>query len=233
MLIYALVAFAVLVLEKQPVWLWLTACFAIWSTLLTLELTAYYLFGIGLVMALLGLVVGFVSKRMKSTSSMSKSLEPLRQFTWSWPWYLTALIAAVSIGMWTSLFLTQPVTGFIGYSMLAFTIIAIVIMIVERFPELLVFPAGLAAATIWLWEKPPLDLVPLMIAYSLLSLVVFASQFTWKIILPASRWVPPAVPHALLGLGGQTIVVLSIISQGGLTSNGPTLLVVCGGWSFA
>ena len=228
LLIYAFVAFAVLVFEKQPVWLWLTAGFAIWSTLLTLELTAYYLFGIGLAMALLGLVVGLVSKRMMSTSSMSKSLEPLRQFTWSWPWYLTALVAAVSMGMWTSLFLTQPVTGFIGYSMLAFTIIAIVIMIVERFPELLVFPAGLAAATIWLWEKPPLDLVPLMIAYSLLCLLVFASQFTWKIIPPVSRWVPPAVPHALLGLGGQTIVVLSIISQGGLTSNGPTLLAHVG-----
>ena len=228
LLIYALVAFAVLVFERQPGWLWLVAGFAIWSTLLTLELTAYYLFGIGLAMALLGLVVGLVSKRMISTSSMSKSLEPLRQFTWSWPWYLTALFAAVSIGMWTSLFLTQPVTGFIGYSMLAFTLIAIVIMIVERFPELLVFPAGLAAATIWLWEKPPLDLVPLMIAYSLLCLVVFASQFTWKIIPPASRWVPPAVPHALLGLGGQTIVVLSIISQGGLTSNGPMLLAHVG-----
>ena len=228
LLIYALVAFAVLIFERQPRWLWLVAGFAIWSTLLTLELTAYYLFGIGLAMALLGLVVGLVSKRMMSTSSISKSLEPLRQFTWSWPWYLTALIAAVSIGMWTSLFLTQPVTGFIGYSMLAFTIIAIVIMIVERFPELLVFPAGLAAATIWLWEKPPLDLVPLMIAYSLLCLVVFASQFTWKSIPPASRWVPPAVPHALLGLGGQAIVVLSIISQGGLTSNGPTLLAIVG-----
>ncbi|MGZ3626469.1 MAG: hypothetical protein ACXVDN_02225 [Ktedonobacteraceae bacterium] len=228
LLIYALVTFAVLVLEKQPVWLWLTACFAIWSTLLSLELTAYYLFGIGLAMALLGLVVGLVSKRMMSTSSMSKSLKPLRQFTWSWPWYLTALVAVVSIWMWTSLFLTQPISGFIGYSMLAFTIIAIVIMIVERFPELLVFPAGLAVATIWLWEKPPLDFVPLMIAYSLLCLVVFASQFTWKIILPASRWVHPAVPHALLGLGGQTIVVLSIISQGGLTSNGPTLLAIVG-----
>ena len=228
LLIYALVAFAVLIFERQPRWLWLVAGFAIWSTLLTLELTAYYLFGIGLAMALLGLVVGLVSKRLKGTSSMSKSLEPLRQFTWSWPWYLTASVAALSMGMWTTLLLKQPITGFIGYSMLAFTIIAIVIMIVERFPELLVFPAGLAAATIWLWEEPPLDLVPLMIAYSLLFLGVFASQFTWKIIPPVSRWVPQAFPHALLGLGGQTIVVLSIISQGGLTSNGPTLLAHVG-----
>ena len=224
LLIYALVAFAVLVFERQPVWLWLVAGFAIWGTLLTLELTAYYLFGIGLGMALLGLAIGLVSKRMMSTSAISKSLEPLRQFTWSWPWYVTALVAAVSIGLWNSLSLQQPVTGFIGYSMLGFTIIAVVIMFVEHMPELLVFPAGLAAWTIWLWEEPPLNLVPLMIAYSLLCLVVFATQFTWRIIPPTSRWLPSAIPHAILGLGGQTIVVLSIIGQGGLSSDSTTLL---------
>src|SRR6266568_4372745 len=228
LLIYALVAFAVLVFERQPVLLWLVASFAIWGTLLALELTAYYLSGIGLVMALLGLVIGLVSKRMISTSAISKSLEPLRQFTWSWPWYVTSLVAVVSIGLWNSLSLMQPVAGFIGYSMLGFTIIALVIMFVERIPELLVFPAGLAAWTIWLWEEPPLDLVPLMTAYSLLCLVVFATQFTWRIIPPNSRWLPSAIPHAVLGLGGQTIVVLSIIGQGGLSSNGPVQLAHVG-----
>ncbi len=228
LLIYALVAFAVLVFERQPGWLWLVAGFAIWAVLLTLELTAYYLFAIGIAMALLGLAIGLVSRRIIITTSMSNPLEPLRRFTWSWPWYVTAVVAAVSICLWTSLPLKQPVIGFIGYSMLAFTLIAIVIMLVERMPELLVFPAGLAAGTIWLWEEPPLDLVPLMIAYSLLCLVVFSSQFVWRIIPPASRWVPPAIPHAILGLGGQTIVVLSIIDQGGLTSNGPAMLVHVG-----
>jgi hypothetical protein len=228
LLIYALVAFAVLVIERQPVGSFIAAGFAIWGTLLASELTAYYVFGIGLGMGLLGLSVGLVSKRMIATSSTSKSLEPLRQFTWSWPWYVTAVVAAVFIALWKSLLLQQPVTGFIGYSMLAFTILAIVIMFVERIPEILVFPAGLAAATIWLWENPPLDLVPLMIAYSLLCLVIFASQFTWRIIPPTSRWIPSAIPHALLGLGGQTIVVLSIIGQGGLSTNSPALLLHVG-----
>jgi len=71
-----------------------------------------------------------------------------------------------------------------------------------------------------------------MIAYSLLCLVVFASQFTWRIIPPASRWIPSAIPHAILGLGGQAIVVLSIIGQGGLTSNGPALLPYVGAGSL-
>ena len=228
LLIYALVAFAVLVIERQPVWLGLVAGFAIWGTLLALELTAYYVFGIGFMMALLGLVIGLVSKRKISTSTTSKFLEPLRQFTWSWPWYVTALVAAISIGLWSSLSLRQPVDGFIGFSMLGFTIIALVIMFVERMPALLVFPAGLAAWTIWLWEEPPLDLVPLMIAYSLLCLVVFATQFTWRIVPPISSWLPSAIPHAILGLGGQTIVVLSIIGQNGLSSNGPPLLAHVG-----
>jgi len=112
--------------------------------------------------------------------------------------------------------------------MLAFSMISIVIMLVDRIPELLVFPAGLAAGTIWLWQEPPLNLVPLMIAYSLLCLVVFASQYIWKIIPPASHWMPSAIPHAILGLGGQTIVVLTIIGQGGLTSNSPARLAHVG-----
>gem|GEM_PF-3677731 len=116
LLIYALIAFAVLVFERQPVWLWLVAGFAIWGTLLALELTAYYLFGIGLGMVLLGLAIGLISERMISTSAISNSLEPLRQFTWSWPWYVTALIAAISIGLWNSLSLQQPFAGFIGYT---------------------------------------------------------------------------------------------------------------------
>jgi len=80
-------------------------------------------------MALLGLVIGLVSKRMISTSAKTKSLERLQQFTWSWLWYVTALVAAVSLGFWISLSLHQPVAGFIGYSMLGFTIIALVIIL--------------------------------------------------------------------------------------------------------
>ncbi len=229
LLIYALVAFAVLVFERQPVWLWLVAGFAIWGTSLALELTAYYLLGIGMVMAFIGLITGFVSKRFISKTSISKFLQSLRQITWSWPWYVTALVAAILMGFWTSLSSEQPVTGFIGYSMLAFTIIAIVIMLVERIPEFLVFPAGLAAWTIWLWEKPPLDLVPLMIAYSILCLLVFATQFIWRIIPPTSRWLPAALPHIILGLGGQTIVVLSIIGQGGFSADSGQLAHVGAG----
>src|SRR6266487_2431894 len=229
LLMYAVVAFALLVFERQPVWLWLVAGFTIWGTSLALELTAYYVLGIGVAMALAGLITGLLAKRFASKTSPTKSIQPLQSFTWSWPWYVTASVAAVLIGFWTSLPLAQPITGSIGYSMLAFTAIALAIMLVERIPELLVFPAGLAAGTIWLWEKPPLDLVPLMIAYSILCLLIFATQFIWRIVPPASRWLSAPVPHVILGLGGQVLVVLVIIGQGGLSNDSGQLVHVGAG----
>jgi hypothetical protein len=154
-----------------------------------------------------------------------------RKFTWSWPWYTTSLVAALLVGAWRSLPLVQPLTGFIGYSLLVFTALALLIMLIERVPELLLFPAGLAAWAIWLWE-PALALAPLMIAYSLLCLLVFAAQFTWSIVPPASRWLPATTPHAVLGLGGQVIVVLVIIAQGGLSAGSGQLVHVGAGALF-
>jgi len=227
MLLYAVVTFAVLVYERRPAWLWLVAGFGIWGTALALQLTAYYMLGIGIGLALLGLLVGHLLKQ----PATSAATPAFRKFTWSWPWYITGLVAALLVGAWRSLPLVQPITGFIGYSLLVFTALALVIMLIERVPELLVFPAGLAAWAILLWE-PALALVPLMIAYSLLCLLVFAAQFTWSIVPPASRWLPATTPHAVLGLGGQVIVVLVIIAQGGLSAGSGQLVHVGAGALF-
>jgi hypothetical protein len=227
MLLYAVVAFAVLIYERQPRWLWLVAGFGIWGTALVLQLTAYYMLGIGIGAAVLGLLVGLVIK-WPATRTATPAF---RKFTLSWPWYITSLVAALLVGAWRSLPLVQPLTGFIGYSLLVFTALALVIMLIERVPELLLFPAGLAAWAIWLWE-PALALAPLMIAYSLLCLLVFAAQFTWSIVPPASRWLPAATPHAVLGLGGQVIVVLVIIAQGGLSAGSGQLVHVGAGALF-
>jgi hypothetical protein len=229
LLIYAVIAFVIVVIERQPRWLLLVAGFAIWGTFLTLQLTAYYMLGTGIAMALAGLITGLLAKRFTSNASQSISMQPLQQFTWSWPWYVTALVAAIFTGYWTSLPLVQPITGFIGYSMLAITTIALVVMLVERRPELLVIPAGLAAWTLWLWAAPPLDLTSLMIAYSLLCLVIFAMQFVWRIIPPAAHWLPDAFPSVILDLGGQIIVVLYIIGQRGFSADSGQLVHVGAG----
>src|SRR5258708_40366966 len=54
-------------------------------------------------------------------------------------------------------------------------------------------------------------------SYSWLCLLVLVTQFTWRIVPPASRWLPATTPHVILGLGGQAIVGLVIIAQGGLS----------------
>src|SRR6266446_405521 len=81
MLLYAVVTFAVLVYERRPGWLWLVAGFGIWGTALALQLTAYYMLGIGIGIAVLGLLVGHLLKQ--------PATPVFRKFTWSWPWYIT------------------------------------------------------------------------------------------------------------------------------------------------
>jgi len=229
MLLYAVIAFAVLAFEQRPRWLWLVAGFAIWGASLTVELTAYYEFGIGIGVTVVGLLVERVMKRPVTSAATATFMQSARRFTWSWPWYVTGLVAAILTGDWASLSVNQPFTsGFIGYSLLAFTALALLIMLVERTPELLVFPAGLAAWTIWLW-RPSLDLASLMTAYSLLCVLIFASQFIWRLIPPVTRWLPATRSQEILGIGGQVLVVLVIIGQGGLSAASGRLVHVGAG----
>src|SRR5205823_4358456 len=52
------------------------------------------------------------------------------KFTWGWPWYLAALVAAVVVGMWP--YVVVPQAGFAEYSLFAFAALFYVIGIVEE-----------------------------------------------------------------------------------------------------
>lgn len=233
LLIYAVVAFAVLLYERRPGWLWLAAGLAAWGTMLAVQLTPIYVPLIGAGAAGAGVLVGRIIKLApaKAIVPVPLQIQYLRQFTWSWPAYLLALLAAMLTGARAALPVEQASGNFIAYSLLALTAIALLIMLVERLPELLVFPVGLAAWTIWLWY-PPLDLAPLMIAYSGLCVLVFASQIIWKGIPPVKHLLPVGSLHDLLGLGGQSIVVLAIALQGGLFADAGMLVHVGAGSLF-
>lgn len=144
---------------------------------------------------------------------------------WALPVYTVALLAAVMTGYTGS---TQDHLVASAWALLGFAVLALVIMLVERTPELLVFPAGLAAWAIWLWQ-PPLDLAALMIVYSVLCVLIFASQFIWRLVPPAVRRLPAARPHEILGIGGQVLVVLVIIGQGGFSADAGRLVHVGAG----
>lgn len=231
LLLYAAIAFGVAVFERQAAGNWLTAGFAVWGTLLAVRLTPQYMLAVGMGAALAGLLVGrlvHIKSALKQTNAATTTQMVLDRFTWSWPWYVTALLAAVSIGGWSMLHASQPPTAFIPYDLLAFTALAVAIMLVERAPELLVIPTGLAAWTIWLWQ-PPLDFTLLMVVYSLLCLLVFASQFVWRLIAPASGGVSATALHNVLALGGQLVVVLAIMTQSGLSPDAGWLVHVGAG----
>lgn len=233
LLIYAVVAFAVLLYERRPGWLWLAAGLAAWGTMLAVQLTPIYVPLIGAGAAGAGVLVGRVIKPApaQATVPVPLQIQSLRQFIWSWPGYLLVLLAAILTGFRAALPVEQASGNFIASCLLAFGAIALCIMLVERLPELLVFPVGLAAWTIWLWY-PSLDVAPLTIAYSGLCVLVFASQIIWKIVPPLKHVLPVGSLHNLLGLGGQSIVVLAIALQGGLFADAGMLVHVGAGSLF-
>ncbi len=216
LLIYALVAFGVALFERQPGWQVFVAVFAVWATLLATQTTAYYVAGIAVITG----IVGILSGRLIRRSGLDITVPPLvqwqRQFSWSWPWYITALVAAVVTGLWPFLpVVSQPAVGFIDYSLLVFTALALLVMLVERVPEMLVWPAGLAALGIWLWQ-PHLDITTMMVAYMALCVLIFVSQMIWKVLSPLTRGIAPALLHNIAGIGGQLLVVFIIVGNGGL-----------------
>ncbi len=84
LLIYGVVAFAVLLYEKRPGWLWLAAGLAAWGTTLAVQLTPYYVPLIGAGMAVVGLLVGRIIKPAPAKTTVPAPLESLRQFTLHW-----------------------------------------------------------------------------------------------------------------------------------------------------
>ena len=230
LLLYALLAFGVLLYEGRPGWLWLAAGFAAWGTGLAAQLTPAYLPAIGAGAAALGLLAGFTLQ--PAQAKRPAPYQGIQKFAWSWPWYLTFLLAALLTGTRTALPVEQASASFIAYSLLGYSVAALLIMLLERQPELLVFPVGLAAWTIWIWS-PPLSLAPQMIMYTLLCALVFATQFVWRVVRPTQSRLAPTSLHEWLGLGGQAIVVLAILAQNGFSADSGMLAQVGAGSLFA
>jgi hypothetical protein len=128
------------------------------------------------------------------------------------PLYTTALSAALLTAFWPQVNPTW--TGVTPFIMLGFTALALAILLVERIPELLILPVASAAGAIWFWYPRP-DFTTLMVAYSGLCALVFATQFAWRVLPFRKMWLEPTSLHETLGIGGQALVVTAILSQGG------------------
>lgn len=218
LLVYALVAFVILLVERQPRWLGLVAGFAIWGLILATQLTAAFVTLAGIGAGVIGLGAGRLCARAVQTGEQPPFVQALLKLTWSWPWYVAALCAAGVTGAWMAFSSQSPGPALLGFCLLAFTALALLVMLVERMPELLVFPAGLAAWAIWQWQTLWAP-APLMGGYIVLCVLIFVLQFTWRIVPPATHWIAETLLHTVLGVGGQSLVVLAIIAQDGLLAD--------------
>ena len=218
LLVYAGLAYAVSLFERQPRWLLLVASFGIWGTLLTVRLSIAWPISIAIGTALLGIAIGWIGEHAVGKFATPLSDYSQSKLTWNWPWYVVSLAAMLVTIAVQNTFSTGNAPGFMLYSLLAFIALAIVVMLVERIPELLLVSVGLAAWTIWQWQPHP-SLAVLIAAYSILGVLIFAMQFVWKVLPPFSSWLPARYLHRFLALGGQVLLLLMIILNGGLSAN--------------
>ncbi len=136
LLIYALVAYGVLLFECQPRGLGLVAAFAIWAILLSAQTTAYYVAGIGFVLALLGLLCSRLIKHGLPVAQQGGTGYAFTKPTWGWPWYAGAFVAALELGLWQFLPVAHSleVMQFLDYALLAFAALAYIIAVSEEMP---------------------------------------------------------------------------------------------------
>jgi hypothetical protein len=201
--LYAAIAYSLALFEKRPNWLGIVACFGIWAILLRAN-NMLFITMIGVAIGLGGLIISRASRASMSNKAVSANVavpvngaQFLRNITWSWPCYIIAGVASGVAG------LSSTTSSF--YSLLAFSLLAVVIMLVEGIPEMLVLPVGLATWSIWLSPTPLLGHIFLS---SLLCAVVFASQFIWKVVPSTTNWLPPTQLHCTIGFAGLLVLIL-------------------------
>ncbi|HLQ28347.1 MAG TPA: hypothetical protein VK140_03815 [Ktedonobacteraceae bacterium] len=217
LLVFALLAYIVGVVEDLPGVLWLMPVFAAWSLIDFAQLNQFYPLPI---VVLVSTTLGLVTRLLNlSGAAFPGSGQKNRRLNYALPLYLTALAAAALTGLYFGFEVNYPFYGAVAAAMLLYAAVACIVMLFERVPEMLVLPAGFAALALRLWQ-PQLDIASLMIvygiAYSMLCVLIFASQFVWKVLLPSTRWVPASLLHNILGIGGQLLVVLVILGNNGL-----------------
>lgn len=211
LLAFAALSYALAIVEDQDVFLWLAPIFATWSVFAMASWGDLYRpVGVVVLCALCGMGTHFISGRVGATFA--------KRGTFALSLYVTALAAALLTVVYGALFAGNHALYLA--SLIAFALLAIGIMLVERFPQMLLLPYALAVWTIWQWIPWPMlphqELGWLLLSYSLLNALVFAGQFAWNRLLPAERLPLAKTWHCVLALVAQAVVVLALLAIGGV-----------------
>lgn len=142
----------------------------------------------------------------------------LQRLIWVWPWYMLAAASAVIVGNITPPSLRPIELGI-------FLILALLVMLRERVPEVLLLPVALA---VWILARMPWVLWQTMLVGSLLCVLIFASQFIWRMIPPVNLGMPPWLPARILAIGGQVGITLTLfLVYSGSDASFPVLQTGC------
>lgn len=222
LLLFAVLAYIIGIAEQFVPALWIGSLLAIWSLANFASGHNFYRL---LLLTLAYTVLGVIASSLKFVSQgriVQRCALPL---------YVTALLAALLTGVFFSSPIENPFYGVLPAVLLLYALVAFVIMLVERRPELLVMPVGFTAWAIGQGLSHA-DVALLMMVYSVLCVLTFATQFVWKIVPPVSRKMPAALLHEVMGIGGQLLIVLLIMANGGLAINAGRLAFVGAGALF-
>ncbi len=229
LLALALLAYIVGLVEDWTPGLWTAPVFATWSVVYSgLQHDIYRFPLLVLICATLGVLIRLLDRAIPQLQAPGQRKGGLLRY--ALPFYVTALAVAVVTGLWSTIAPAQPFSHFSFYALSSFAVLAVVIMLVESRPEVVVLPVSLAA---WALGYASLAREPLVLAYSGLCILTFASQFVWQVRSPGTHWLPATRLHRILGLGGQALVVLVVILLGGLSAAAQLLIHVGAGMLLA
>ncbi len=246
LLVYAVVAYGVLLFERSTGWQSIVLAFATWGILLLPQAASclgtvssrqaislacsaqgsgvlYYLTGIVLFVGTVSVLAGFLSRRIQPAIIEATSMMQRARFSWNWSWYLVTFVALVTTVVWShSVEVLLPTNLLLG-ALILLTVFTLLLTLFEQAPEMLLVPVAL---TLWIIARVQWPLWQQMVAYTILCVLVFAAQFIWNVLKPEGFVQAPKRLYQGLSISGQVLVILLIIVQGGLFASGGLLVPV-------
>jgi hypothetical protein len=239
LLIYAVLAYSLLLFERKPALSWIATVLVLWAAYLVLQDVACFGIGTtschvqgpaalllltGLVFATgcLGIVTGRVVPMVLGAwgTSGNVTVPTGGRFAWNGAWYLAAFVTLCATVGWGYAEKALLPADLVLACLLAFIAFTLLIMLIERLPEIVMLATLLVALTIWqlslpLWQQT--------LVFDLLCVLTFAAQFIWRRLAPSHRLFDIGNFHLVLAGGGMALVILSNIEQGGLNASAPRL----------
>ena len=239
LIVYALIAYGVLLNERKVPTRWqaLVFAFTAWSLFLAIKVIkcdsftqacsaqqvqqqSMYLFALTIGLGLVGLIVGRLVALFVGGDRKPENAPQLLVLPWNVSWYLASLLGLLIMFGWQMQITQHHYASLPLVMLVALLVLSLVVMLVERMPELVLLSSALG---LWIISTLSLTNWQAALAYSAFNVYIFASQWLWHRLRPRTHWFLTLGLATTLSLMGQVLVIISVILQGGLNSSMPAL----------